>query len=820
MKPWIVVLEDSAADAELAVGMLREGGLDFDASVATAGPGYEQLLQAAVPDLILADFDVPAYSGQRSFELARKLAPASPFILLCGAASGQTAVEMMKAGVTDVLFKDRLGALGSSVKRALDESRRLGAARLAAEREAVMLGALPILFFRFTPSADVIHIGGHVLGLTGFAPERFLQNARFWIERIHADDRDRVVREFAGKADAARTEFRWQVADGRFRWFVAHGVRVSGLGGGEREVVGVWIENDERKREQEALRASEERFALTVRGSSVGIWDWDFTAGRIYLSPRWKSLLGCADEDIGSDPNEWLSRVHPDDQAGLKSAIDVHRTGSTPTLENEHRLRHDDGRWISVLCRGVAVRDPSGRATRMAGSITDISDLKRAQEQILRNVFVDSLTGLANRQRFIDRVAHSLSLLKRRIEFPFAVLVLDLDRFGQINESLGLSTGDRFLEIVARKLTLTVHDADTVARLGEDEFALLIADVRSSADAVRVAETAQRALAMPTKIGGREIVSSASIGIITEAAAYDRAEDLLRDADAAMFRAKSLGGARWQIFDRSMHEASTVRFALQGELRQALDRQELMLYYQPIVSLETGRIVGAEGLARWKHPARGMISPAEFIPVAEETGLIVPIGEWCLREACTRLVDWAAAGLPPITIAVNLSAKQFRQKDLVAVVSKSISDAGAPASRLKLEVTESAVMEDAELARAVLLKLKALGLSLSLDDFGTGYSSLAYLKKFPFSILKIDRTFVKELPGNGDDAAIASAIVLLARTLKLGVVAEGVETVEQREFLKGLGCDEFQGFLFSKPLPPDDFVALLKKEPRDSGEPR
>lgn len=570
-------------------------------------------------------------------------------------------------------------------------------------------------------------------------------------------------------------------------------------------------ERTRRRRAESRLRESEERYALAVQGSSGGIWDWDLLSGGVYYSPRWKSMLGYEDPEIGTSPEEWLGRVHPDDALRVRAQFDLHAQAATPDLETEHRLLKKDGQWIWVLCRGKAVRDAAGRATRMAGSITDISDLKRAEELLRRNAYTDDLTALPNRQRFLDRLTHSLALGRRRPDYRFSVLVLDLDRFGLVNESLGLALGDRMLDATARRLESCLRSDDMVARLSEDAFGILLEDISESDEARRFADEVQRAVSEPCLLGAREVVTTTSIGIVHDTTSYIRAEEILRDAESALFQAKATGRARAQLFDRRLHERATAGFALEGELRRALDRQQFRVHYQPIVSLEQGRITGCEALVRWEHPERGLVSPAEFIPLAEETGLILPLGNWVLQDACRQVRAWLDSGLPPISVAVNLSARQFRQSDLVASISEALERARLDCSLLKLELTESTVMEDPEGAAEVLRNLRGLDVQLSLDDFGTGYSSLSCLRSFPFTTLKIDRSFVHDLPNDVDAAVIATTIISMGRSMRLGLIAEGIETAEQQAFLREGGCGEGQGYYFGRPMPADAFAAALAK---------
>jgi len=448
------------------------------------------------------------------------------------------------------------------------------------------------------------------------------------------------------------------------------------------------------------------------------------------------------------------------------------------------------------------------------GTVEDVTVRKDAQDQLLHNAFHDRLTQLPNRALFSDRMARAFARLKRYPGAVFAVLFLDFDRFKNINDSLGHHAGDELLIAIARRLEGCLRPGDTVSRLGGDEFAILLEDVRDEADAVVVAERVQSAMSQPFSLLGQEIFSSASIGIALAHDGYQNAEDLLRDADMAMYRAKSLGKARHELFDSGMHTRAVALLQLETDLRWAIERQEFELHYQPIVSLESGRVTGFEALIRWRHPERGMVSPAEFIPIAEETGWIVPIGAWVLETACEQLARWQdeLRPDPPLTMSVNLSGKQFSQPDLIEFIAGQLRKCNIAPENLKLEITESAIMEQGQEVIERLHALRALGVKLALDDFGTGYSSLSYLHRFPLNTLKIDRSFVMRMQEGGENREIVRIIVALGQTLGLDVIAEGIEETAQLGDLRELGCQGGQGYFFSRPLVPAAALELLKRE--------
>ena len=581
--------------------------------------------------------------------------------------------------------------------------------------------------------------------------------------------------------------------------------RLSRLFPAVRRALDEAAERAERRRAEEALRESEERYTLAVRGASDGLWDWDLRTGELYLSPRWKEILGYATDEIGATPEEWLGRVHPSETTALTAQLRAHLDGSTPHFEFEHRLRQRDGSYRWVLARGLAVRSAADEAHRIAGSLTDISERKKAEEELRRNAFCDPLTDLPNRAVFEDRLDHAIRIAGRRAGYTFAVLFLDVDHFKVVNDSLGRAAGDQLLIAFARRLEGFLRPGDTVARFGGDEFVMLLEDIRDEGHATLIADRVLKGVSEPFPVGGHDLRVTASAGLVLKSPTHDSAGAYLRGADAAMYRAKSLGRARWEIFDDKMHARSLALLSLEKDLRHALERLELVIYYQPFVALGSRTITGCEALLRWVHPTRGLLLPAEFIPLAEESGLIVPIGEWVLRTACAQLRTWLRAGLPPLDFSVNLSARQLTHRDLGAVVTKALNDSGLHPSRLKLELTESMVMKSTPQTLQTIDIFKALGVELSIDDFGTGYSSLASLTRFPCSALKIDSSFVRDVTTDSDDAAIATAIISLAHKLRMRVIAEGIETEGHRRFLEGERCDEGQGFLFSRPVPPASF---------------
>ncbi|MDR1728560.1 MAG: EAL domain-containing protein [Acidobacteriota bacterium] len=565
----------------------------------------------------------------------------------------------------------------------------------------------------------------------------------------------------------------------------------------------------ERKHTEDALRKSEERYALAMRAANDGLWDWDLQSGAIYFSPRWKSMVGEEEDALGDSPEEWFGRIHPDDVERVRADIQAHIDGQTPHYEDEYRVLHKDGTYLWMLGRGLAIRDKNGKAYRMAGSQTDIT----------RGKVVDFLTGLPNRVLFMDRLSRSFERVRRRRDRTFALIFMDLDNFKLINDSLGHMVGDQLLVAIARRLESTVRSSDsvariehhTIARIGGDEFTVLLEDVAGPLDAIRVTDRIISDMGAPFVVDGHELFPTASIGIAVYNHSYQSPDALLQDADMAMYSAKVAGKGRYEIFDTEMRAASVARLQLETEFRRAIERNEFENYYQAIVSFKTGRIYGFEALVRWRNATRGIVPPMEFIPMAEETGLIIPLGQWVLETACRQTSQWQARFPqdPPLSISVNLSARHFLQSDVLQQCTDIMKKMPLARRSLVLEVTESTLMKDHDASIELMGKLKDFDIRIAMDDFGTGYSSLSYLHQFPFDNLKIDRSFIIRLM---EDDEIVRTILTMGHNLGLKVVAEGVETLSQVDKLKEMECDYGQGYYFSKPVATREATALLEAQ--------
>jgi PAS domain S-box-containing protein len=573
------------------------------------------------------------------------------------------------------------------------------------------------------------------------------------------------------------------------------------------------------------LAERDQLFQLISENAADMIALVDSDGRRLYNSPSYQRVLGYSPEDLKEASA--IEQVHPDDLPRVLQAAEKARL-SGQGERVEYRIRHKDGSWRFLESTACAIRNARGQTDKLVIVNRDITERKRAEEMLVHNAFHDGLTNLPNRALFLDRLQHALTLSKKHSNYKFSVLLIDVDEFKIINDSLGHTAGDDLLIQIGQRLKDSVRRADTVsrphmsevpgeptnddtlARLGGDEFTILLDDIRDPIEAVRVAERVQTELAIPFVVNRQEIVISASIGIASSTSPHTQAEDLVRDADIAMYRAKRAGKARCEVSDTAMHANALKRLRLETDLRKALDHAEFRVYYQPIVSLQTGQITGFEALSRWQRK-ECIVPPVEFIAVAEEIGLIVPMNRQLLREACQHLRSWQS-GFPsgsPLTMSVNISAKDFAQPDLASEIRNCLAETGVDPGCLQLEIIETIAMGDAEKSGHVLSQLKALGVRLSIDDFGTGYSSLSRLRRIPVDTLKIDRSFIFHMDSDPESREIVRIIIMLAHNLGLKVVAEGTETEEHINLLKQLNCEMAQGYFFSRPVDDQAMAKLL-----------
>ena len=561
----------------------------------------------------------------------------------------------------------------------------------------------------------------------------------------------------------------------------------------------------------EAARRSEQRYALAAAGSNDGLWDWDIPANSLYCSDRWKLIVGHDANAEVSTHEQWLDYTHEEDRSGLVEALRAHLDGERAHFEHEYRVRQVRGEIRWVLCRGIAVRDDAGKPVRMAGSLTDITEQRRVRDSLSQAARHDPLTDLPNRTLFGELLQRAIAQGARSSSHQYAVLFIDLDGFKLVNDSLGHIIGDRFLIAIAQRLQSQLRPGDSLARLGGDEFAVLAENFSTPEDVPAIAERLLNALAEPFRIADHELFGSASVGVVVGGAQYRSVDAVLRDADIAMYRAKSSGRGGYEMFDPDMHATALKRLTLETELRRAVERKEFSIFYQPIVELATSRIIGLEALLRWKRADGHIDSPAEFIAIAEETGLIIPLTSHVLVESCYQVAAWQEMFGRPLQLSVNVPSKLFSRVSFVDEVETVLASSGLLPHSLQLEITESVLINHSDVVEQNFERLHRLGVAVHLDDFGTGYSSLSYLQRYPVDALKLDRSFVARM-GTHENDVVGGAIVKLARELGMGIIAEGVETVAHAAQLSALDCPHAQGYLFSEPLTASAVVPMLAKQ--------
>ncbi|MDX9710522.1 MAG: EAL domain-containing protein [Trichloromonas sp.] len=800
----VLVVEDEFAHVE---AITRAFARVFPATRIRCAGNLEEYRRAAAsgpPDVVLMDLNLP---DGRAIDVLSD--PAFPILIMTAHGDETRAVEALKAGALDYIVKspETFAAMPQAAARALREwglrqerESMAVALRETGERLTAVMDSIPSLIYVADPHTfEILFINaygrkvwGNIAGKTCWqslqegqsGPCPFCTNSRLF--PAAGEPGESLVWEVRNTRNG-----RWyECRDQAIRWSDGRWVRME-----------IATDITERKVAEEELR----KLSLAVEQSPAAVLITDPAGTVEYVNPKFTRITGYTLEEAQARTSSLLKSEGMSEEA-YRGLLD--RLSSGEEWHGEIRSRRKNGSRYWELASISPVVGSDGAITHYVAVKEDISDRKDYEAQLEYLSTHDELTGLANRALLSDRLEQSIHYAQRS-ERQVAVLLLDLDRFKFINDSLGHDFGDRLLCEVARRLQDSVREADTVARLGGDEFVLLLTELAGTKDAGLVANKILCRLAEPYHLDGREITLTASLGI----SLYPRdgldVATLIRNADTAMYQSKR-ESSTFSYYATEMNQKVLATLEMEGGLRNALERQEFRLHYQPQVDLASGRVIGCEALLRWLHPQKGMISPGDFIPLAEETGLITPIGTWALHEACRQAVVWQEAGFPELRMAVNLSARQFRKGDLPQQVRKALHQTGLAADRLELELTESMVMEDPVGAKQTMQGLKDLGVFLSLDDFGTGYSSLNYLRRFPVDSLKIDRSFIRDVVVDPSGASVVTSIVDIAHNLRLAAVAEGVETREQLDFLVGCGCDSYQGFFFSKPIPADDFTSLLR----------
>jgi diguanylate cyclase (GGDEF)-like protein/PAS domain S-box-containing protein len=820
----VLIVEDDPADEALVRRALRRSGFEPIGPRVDSEPDLLDRLDSSL-DVILSDYALPSFDAFTTLRHVRERGVDAPVIIVSGTIGEEIAVETIRHGAVDYLLKDRLGRLGESVRQAVTQR------RLRSEQQ-LMTEALQASETRLRLATSAAGMGaweldlrtGEVVGSETMAAYLGLPpgTTRFPITvgqaLVHPDDRA-ILAEADRRAieddHPYAVEVRLVSADGGVRWLAEKGEVVERDAAGIAvRMAGVTWDVTEQKTAEAALRRSERQLAEAQRIARIGSWEWEIATDDLSWSVELRRIFGLTLDPAPFSYQGFLERVHPDDRTRVEAIVQAACVEGQP-FRFDYRIRLADGVERVVETRGDVVVDDAGRAIRMQGTAQDITERTALEAQLRRQAFHDALTGLPNRALLSDRLGQALVHASRR-GTRIAALFVDIDNFKVVNDSLGHNAGDELLVGISRQLRLALREGDTVARFGGDEFVCILEDLA----AIEAADAAARAAARvidrlrdPVWIEGHEVVTTASIGVAISDGPAEAADDLLRHADQAMYVAKRAGKGRVIFFEPDMNHRAWTRLALERDLRRALEASEFQLVYQPIVELANGRVCAVEALLRWTDPARGVISPAEFVPVAEETGLIVPLGEWVIKEACRHAAAWQE-GAREIGVAVNLSARQVGHPNLAAEVAEALAESGLPPRLLTLEITERVALANDDETTATLLALKRLGVHLAIDDFGTGYSGMSMLKASPVDELKVDQAFVAGLGVDERDLAIVRAVLALANALDLRTTAEGVETEEQATLLRRLGCRHAQGHLFARPMSAEAMSAFLPERRR------
>ncbi|MDO8701870.1 MAG: EAL domain-containing protein [Undibacterium sp.] len=668
------------------------------------------------------------------------------------------------------------------------------------------------------PQTGVEILSRRLKEIYGYAEDEIADLPEELDRRTHPDDiaqmhKDRQA-HFDGLTPIYSNEHRVQCKDGRWKWILTRGTVIQRDDAGKPvRVIGTHTDISERKRAEVAVHESEERLRMALSATHQGLYDLNVQTGVAIVNSEYANMLGFAHDSFEETHDAWKARLHPDDAIITAHAFADYIAGKTDEYRVECRQRKKNGEWIWILSVGALVEyDPQGQPLRMLGTHLDITEKKKSEALIWQQANIDALTGLPNRRMFNDRLEHDLQR-SRRTGLPLAVLFIDLDHFKIVNDTLGHAIGDALLVEAARRLQTCVRESDTVARLGGDEFTVSLPELHGNEHVETIAENIIERMSEPFTLGNEDVFLSASIGITLFPGDAENLDELLRHADQAMYCAKDSGRNRFSYFTPTLQAAALARMRLTSELRIAIAEKQLQVYFQPIVDLSTGRIRKAEALIRWPHAERGFISPMEFIPIAESSGIISHIGDWVFQETVRWVQHWREKYIASFQVSINQSPVEFQgDGDRYAKWIAQLKQLGLPGQAITIEITEGLLLDASDKIVAKLLQFRDAGIQVSLDDFGTGYSSLSYLKKFDIDYLKIDQSFIRNLTTDKSDIALSEAIIVMAHKLGLKVIAEGVETVEQKEILRLAGCDYAQGYLFAKPVPPEEFELLLQRQ--------
>ena len=673
------------------------------------------------------------------------------------------------------------------------------------------------VFFVISAKTDeILYISPTYEKVWGRSCQSLYEDPQSWLFAIHPEDSFKALATIETQfrtGDDFEEEYRIIRPDGSICWVRVRAFPVRDVMGKVNRFVGIAEDITKRKEAEEALKKSEEQFRLTFEMAPIGMAISSLKGKFTRVNQALCDALGYSQDELLGVSFAEIS--HPEDWEVHRNLEQKLIEGEECNFQIEKRFIAKDKRVVDTLLKVLIVRDPDGTPLHFNNQIVDITERKSMEQQLLHDALHDALTGLPNRALFMDRLQQQLKRSQNQNNYLFAVLFLDLDRFKVVNDSVGHLVGDKLLIEIARRLEKSIAPTDTVARLGGDEFTILLENIASKGEATLVAESIYQTLSFPFHIEGYELFTSASIGIALSSVGYEKPEDIMRDADLTMYSAKEQGKARYEVFDNSLRDRALLRLELETDLRRAIERQEFEVYYQPITSLQLGTLSGFEALARWNHPIKGRIQPSDFIPICEETGLIIPLSNWLLKEACQTTREWQLKypQHPAIRMSVNLSGQQFRESQLIEKVESILEETGLLGKFLKLEITEGVLIDNLETVTNIILHLRTKGIQFSIDDFGTGYSSLSYLHRFPVDTIKIDRSFISQMQAD-DNSAIVKAIITLAHILKMDVIAEGIETTSQLAQLRLLECEYGQGFFFSKPLSRSEAENLIASSPQ------
>lgn len=809
----ILMVEDTPTDAELALRELKRGGIQHQSRRVETEKELRYELIDFKPDVVLSDFSMPHFDGLSALKVVRQEMPDTPFIFVSGRIGEELAIESLKLGASDYVIKTNLSRLPSAVARAMEHVEQRDARRRI-ESELLESNLMFRTFMENLPGAAFIKDkdGRYLYGNHGldkaFGVEKGFSIGKLDTELIpfQVAHKLREMETRVLDANTALQEIEVMSMPTGVTYWLSTKFPLLGENNNSRHIGGIAIEVTERmKVEQDLLLRTR---AIEACVNPIVIVD---TAAPgmplIYVNGAFETITGYTSEEAIGRNCRFLQGTDTDqpELGKLRAAIREQRPASV-LLRNYHK---DGSMFLNELYIAPVSETVDGSgAGHFVGVLYDVTQIKRYQEDLEHQANYDTLTGLANRNLLNERTQQALIQARRHDQF-LSLVFIDLDNFKLVNDSMGHGAGDELIANVGSRLQTCIRDGDTVARIGGDEFVLLLTNQNPGDSNLTVMQRIQRELVKPMLIRGQELVVTCSMGIARFPDDGEDSESLLANADAAMYRAKSNGRNNFQFYTKEMNATTGERLSLESDLWHAMANEELFLVYQPQIDFCDGSVIGMEALIRWQHPKRGLISPMEFIPMAECNGLIIPIGIWVLETACKHNLQLQKEGLPPIRVAVNLSARQIGERDFVQSVKDVIDATGLDPSCLELEVTESMVMHNVEEVVVILNSLNEMGIQISLDDFGTGFSSLAYLKRFPIDRLKIDQSFIFNCDSDAGDAIIAQTIIALAHGLKIKVIAEGIEKPEHFAFLKENGCDEGQGYYISRPLAFKDLRELL-----------